>query len=654
MEQLFLTVLNMSITASYVILFVIIARVFLKKAPKIFSYSLWSVVLFRLICPVSFSSALSFFGFFKAHTMEHIPADIGYMIKPQVNVGIEAVDNLVNSSLPAATPASSVNPMQVIMAILSLLWIIGVIGLLIYSVVSYINLQIKVSTAMLISDNIFECEKIKSPFVLGIITPKIYLPVNLTENERGYILMHEQTHIKRFDYLIKPFAFLVLCFYWFNPLVWISFVLMSRDMEMSCDERVLKEMGGSIKKDYSSSLLALAAHGKMINGSPLAFGESNVKSRIKNVLNYKRPAFLIVVITGVLVTAISVILLANPQKIDVIRDFEPHSIEIDINQQMELINFKENDRENIKNLLQGEKWQKSSMKYKLATMTYMFNKDNSKVIGLYKDVDGYTYIELFKGFGIREGNFYKAPMEVYSSIENYLKDNYGKNGASEISSYNQLIPDLCARYGYDRGVILQSNTKGTEVLLYNSMIKIEEDLLAKKITLNTENDIVNEDDVYLSSDLKGYSFYFMNGDYSRKNCLLAVRSNTDNSQHKIYSDLMMITKEQLGNVSILQSYVQDEMAQGTIPTIIEFSVELIGDYIIYEDTDLYWKVQNVRTKEVYNSPDNNDSFNVIEPYYMASGEYIYILKYVKNNSVLAFDTNSKEFIVLDNMNSKAP
>jgi beta-lactamase regulating signal transducer with metallopeptidase domain len=313
MEQVFLTVLNMSITSSYVIIFVLLARLLLKKAPKIFSYSLWGVVLFRLICPFSFSSTLSFFAFLKANTMEHIPANIGYAEQPKVNVGIDALGNLVNNSLPLAAPAASVNPMQIIIYILSLMWVIGAIILITYSLLSYIRLKRKVSTAMLISDNIYECEKIESPFVLGIIKPKVYLPVSLSENERGYILIHEETHIKRSDYLIKPFAYLVLCLHWFNPLVWVSFVLMSRDMEMSCDESVLKKMGKGIKKDYSSSLLALVADKRMINFSPLAFGESNVKERIKNVLNYKNPVFWVVAAAVMLVVVVGIGLAANPK-----------------------------------------------------------------------------------------------------------------------------------------------------------------------------------------------------------------------------------------------------------------------------------------------------------------------------------------------------
>lgn len=316
MEQVFLKILNMSITSSYVIFFVLLARIFLKKAPKIFSYCLWSAVLFRLICPISFSSSLSLFSLFKNDTMEYVPSNIGYMSQPQINAGIDAVDNFINGSLPAATRYASINPMQVIISAFSLLWIIGIIGLLVYSVISYVVLKEKTSTALLITDNIFECENIISPFVLGIVKPKIYLPLSLSENERCYILAHEKTHIKRLDYLIKPFAFLILCLHWFNPLVWISFVLMSHDMEMSCDERVLKEMGKSIKRDYSNSLLALATYKKIINGSPLAFGESSVKSRIKNVLKYKKPALWVLVVSVVLVSMAGIGLTANPKMDD--------------------------------------------------------------------------------------------------------------------------------------------------------------------------------------------------------------------------------------------------------------------------------------------------------------------------------------------------
>lgn len=312
MEQLFLTVLNMSLTASYVILVVLVARLFLSKAPKIFSYGLWSIVLFRLLCPFSFSSVISFLALFKVKTTQPIPANIGYMAKLEVNLGSDLVNNVVNSSLPAATPMASVNPMQIIIHILTIIWLIGLAGLLLYSLLSYLGLKRKVCTAMLVSGNIYESEQINSPFVLGIIKPKIYLPVLLSENERSYILLHEQIHIRRLDYLVKFLAFFAVCLHWFNPLAWLSFKLLTSDMEMACDERVLKELGTQIKKDYSTSLLALAVDKKMLAGSPLAFGESNAHWRIKNVLNYKKPTFWVVSVALVAVLILGIGLLANP------------------------------------------------------------------------------------------------------------------------------------------------------------------------------------------------------------------------------------------------------------------------------------------------------------------------------------------------------
>ncbi|AOY77026.1 M56 family metallopeptidase [Clostridium formicaceticum] len=314
LQELFLSVMNMSITASYVILFVMVGRLFLKKTPKIFSYTLWAVVLFRLVSPFSFSSAFSFLkaGTLSSGKMEYIPFDIGMMGQPQIDTGISGANAVINHSLPAATPYASTNPMQMILFILSIIWILGVLILMTYSFISYLMLKRKVCMAVLLQDNIFECESISTPFVLGIVNPKIYLPKGLSEIEKSYILKHEQIHIRRFDYLIKPCAFLALCVHWFNPFVWLSFVLMSHDMEMSCDERVIKELGTDIKKDYSTSILSLAVNRKMVNGSPLAFGETGAKGRIKNVLNYKRPAFWVSIVTVIAVAAIGIGLVSNP------------------------------------------------------------------------------------------------------------------------------------------------------------------------------------------------------------------------------------------------------------------------------------------------------------------------------------------------------
>ena len=315
MEALFLRVLNMSMTASYVILFVLFVRLLLRKSPKLFSYILWSVVLFRLTCPVSFSSVI---GLLKpvapsSTNLQYIPHDIGLMQQPMIDTGISGANDAINSSLPSAVETASANPMQLILSVLSIVWVAVMLVLIGYSIVSYMKLKKTVSTAVLAENNVYAAQGIQTAFVLGLLKPRIYLPIGLSQTEQSYILKHEQTHIKRLDYIIKPIAFLVLCIHWFNPLVWLSFILMSRDMEMSCDEKVIAELGRGIKQDYSRSLLSLSTGRRLINASPLAFGESNVKGRVKNVLNYRRPAFWVIILTAVLLVVAGIGLCANPE-----------------------------------------------------------------------------------------------------------------------------------------------------------------------------------------------------------------------------------------------------------------------------------------------------------------------------------------------------
>lgn len=306
MGELFMKILNMSITGSYVILFVIILRLLLKRAPKIFSYALWSVVLFRLICPLSFESVISLIP------SSQNPIPKGTLYSGISKIGIPEINTSVN--VPKDAIEKSVNSIDTLLFVVSIVWIIGVLALVMYSIVSFLKLRNGLKYAMHLEKNIYESENITTPFVLGIIKPKIYLPNGLSKSEKTYILKHEENHIKRFDYILKPFAFFVLCVHWFNPLVWIAFVLMSKDMEMSCDESVLKEMGSSIKKEYSSSLLSLSVGSKRFNGTPLAFVENSVKTRIKNVLNYKRPAFWIIILLIALVVLTGIALISNPKQ----------------------------------------------------------------------------------------------------------------------------------------------------------------------------------------------------------------------------------------------------------------------------------------------------------------------------------------------------
>ena len=312
MSELFLSVLNRSLTASYVILFIIIIRLLLKKAPKVVSYALWGVAAFRLIIPFSFESMFSLMP--RNTNTVPIPHDIIYQQNPKINSGLDVIDSLVSESLPAPAIGASVNPLQIYVEIGAYFWILGIMILLIYSLVSGILLKRQLRSAELIEQNIFEAKNLKTPFVLGLLRPKIYLPVGFNDKERSYILLHEQTHINRKDHIIKVLAFLVLSVHWFNPFVWIAFMLMSMDMELSCDERVLKEMNEDIKKPYANSLLSLATGRHILNGSPLAFGEGNVKGRIKNVLNYRKPPFWIIVFALAIAAVVSIGLLTNPKK----------------------------------------------------------------------------------------------------------------------------------------------------------------------------------------------------------------------------------------------------------------------------------------------------------------------------------------------------
>ena len=310
MEKLFLEILNMSITASYAILIVVLVRLLLKGSPKIFSYAIWSVVFIRLVSPFTIESGFSLIPLNKST----LPQSIIYAQTPEIQSGITVIDRAVNNSLVSTISESSdrVNPIQVWIGVGGDIWLLGLVILLAYSIFSAIKLVNKLNGATLIKGNIYETETISTPFVFGIINPKIYLPVGLSEKEANYIIKHEETHIKRFDHLLKPLAFIVVCVHWFNPLVWVAFFLMSDDMELSCDERVLKKMGNEIKKDYSSSLLSLSTGKRIIGGCPLAFGEAKTKGRIVNILNYKKPAFWIVVAAVVLVAGVSIGLLSNP------------------------------------------------------------------------------------------------------------------------------------------------------------------------------------------------------------------------------------------------------------------------------------------------------------------------------------------------------
>jgi len=305
MNAVFLSILNMSLVGAYIIALVCIARRLLKKAPKAVSYMLWAVVGFRLVFPFTVESVFSLVPF----STSPISSNIATQPMPRVDSGIPMVNSAINSVsdyvLPAATHHYSVNPMQIWTTPGAWVWFVVAVAFAVYGIASCLMLKHRMKKASWVSANIYEADNIKSPFVLGILSPKIYLPVGLSAHERVYILLHEQTHIKRYDHIVKFVAYFILCLHWFNPLAWLAFWLMGADMEMSCDERVMRELGGDIAADYSMSLVRIAAGNRLALGSPLAFGEGGIKERVKRVLKFKKPSRVLVVLAVVVVAALS-------------------------------------------------------------------------------------------------------------------------------------------------------------------------------------------------------------------------------------------------------------------------------------------------------------------------------------------------------------
>lgn len=310
MTELFITVVNMSISAGWVVLAVLLLRLLLKKAPKWVNVLLWGFVAVRLICPFSFESALSLIP-----SSQTINPEIA--LNPAIiDSGVPIIDSVVNPVINSATitpePEKELNVFKFIVPYLAGTWLIGIVVLLIYTVVSYVKLKKKIGTAVLLRDNIYQSEAVVSPFVLGIIKPKIYIPFNMKPEDIEHVISHETAHIKRKDHLWKPLGFLILTFHWFNPLVWLGYVLLCRDIELACDEKVIKELNTDQRADYSEALLSCSVNRRLISACPVAFGEANVKNRVKSVLNYKKPAFWVILVAVILSVVVAVCFLTNP------------------------------------------------------------------------------------------------------------------------------------------------------------------------------------------------------------------------------------------------------------------------------------------------------------------------------------------------------
>lgn len=311
MAAVFLKLLNLSISASWLVLAVLVLRLVSKRSPKWMNVLLWGIVALRLVLPFSIESALSLIP--SAETVS--PVAVQSAPAPTITSGVSVIDNAVNPSLSehfAAVPTASVNPLYVWTEIAGWVWLIGLGAMLLYALASYLRLRRRVSVSLPIQDNIYLCDAISSPFILGVVKPHIYLPSGLDEVQRQNVLSHERAHLARCDHWWKPLGFALLAVYWFNPVLWLAYTLLCRDIELACDERVIRTMDESAVKTYSTVLLACSMPRKAVITCPLAFGEVGVKERVKNALHYKKPAFWVVAASVAVCVVVAVCFLTSP------------------------------------------------------------------------------------------------------------------------------------------------------------------------------------------------------------------------------------------------------------------------------------------------------------------------------------------------------
>ena len=314
MTDIFLGFLNRSLAAGILILAVVLVRLVFKKAPRWLLCALWALAAVRLVCPVSIESVLSLIP-----SAEPVQPEIIVSAQPAITSGIPAVDAIVTPPLAAAftpSPAQSANPLQIWTFVAACVWLAGIAALLLYAAVSALRLRLRVRTAVRLEGKVYQSEFVSSPFILGVIRPRIYLPFGLEAGAQAMVLAHERAHLRRGDQLWKPLGYLILAAYWFNPLCWLAYILFCRDIEAACDEKVVRELGEGCKAAYSRALLACSAPKKLITACPLAFGETGVKARIRSVLNYKKPAFWLVLAAVLVSAAVAVCFLTDPKRED--------------------------------------------------------------------------------------------------------------------------------------------------------------------------------------------------------------------------------------------------------------------------------------------------------------------------------------------------
>lgn len=448
MDDVFLKLVNLSISASWLILAVLVLRVVLKKAPKWVMPLLWGVVALRLVCPFSIESALSLIP-----SAETIPSEIVTETREPVLYEQATLDIVTNPTLPSAAEVPvgvSRQQAQVDFNIYSVLWLAGMAALLVHALVSAGKLKRKLATAILLRDNIYESEFVDSPFVFGVVKPNIYLPMHMDEGTAAYVIAHEHAHLARRDHWWKVLGYLVLALHWFNPLVWVAYILFCRDIELACDEKVVKGLDGAARADYSQALLSCAAPKRAVAACPLAFGEGNIKTRVKSALHYKKPAFWVAAAAVLAVVIMAVCFLTNPRSergslvwAQKLNAADVASIELYVPAEGEARQYKKLDTEEMAqaveliNSSRGTYIEKPETVYAGLPVWFLLTMDDGTVHAVGSVVGHYLIID---------GDTFDADVENQAEWENYVLKG---DSASPIDMADRLSYAL---YGMTTGV----------------------------------------------------------------------------------------------------------------------------------------------------------------------------------------------------------
>lgn len=448
MDDVFLKLVNLSISASWLILAVLVLRVVLKKAPKWVMPLLWGVVALRLVCLFSIESALSLIP-----SAETIPSEIVTETREPVLYEQATLDIVTNPTLPSAAEVPvgvSRQQAQVDFNIYSVLWLAGMAALLVHALVSAGKLKRKLATAILLRDNIYESEFVDSPFVFGVVKPNIYLPMHMDEGTAAYVIAHERAHLARRDHWWKVLGYLVLALHWFNPLVWVAYILFCRDIELACDEKVVKGLDGAARADYSQALLSCAAPGRAVAACPLAFGEGNIKMRVKSALHYKKPAFWVAAAAVLAVVIVAVCFLTNPKSergslvwAQKLNAADVASIELYVPAEGEARQYKKLDTEEMAqaveliNSSRGTYIEKPETVYAGLPVWFLLTMDDGTVHAVGSVVGHYLIID---------GDTFDADVENQAEWENYVLKG---DSASPIDMADRLSYAL---YGMTTGV----------------------------------------------------------------------------------------------------------------------------------------------------------------------------------------------------------